>query len=101
MTPFSNWIYLSSMPTTTIAGKWLTSALVIVRSSPGAAVLPLTALTAMSTALPTVPRVEYQYLISTGMTSITATRGSFLSPLWIPSPRSPNQAAVLWSYVSS
>lgn len=58
-----------------------TSALVIVLSSPGAAVCPVTALTAMSTAWPTLPRVAIQYRISSGITSMTATRGSFLSPL--------------------
>ena len=59
----------------------ITSSLVIVRSSPGVAVLPLMALTPISTARPTVPLVEYQYRISSGMTWIIETRGSLASPL--------------------
>ena len=72
-----------------------TSSLLIVLNSPGAAALPLIAPTATSTVRPTLPRVTTQYRISSGMTSMTATRGSFWSPLCTPSPRSPNHAAVL------
>lgn len=71
------------------------SSLVIVRSSPGVAVLLVRALTPISTARPTVPLVEYQYRISSGMTWIKETRGSLASPLWTPSFKSPNHADVL------
>lgn len=58
-----------------------TSSFVIVRSSPGVAVFPVMALTPISTARPTVPLVEYQYRISSGVTWIIETRGSLASPL--------------------
>ena len=73
----------------------ITSSLVIVRSSPGVAVLPVMALTPISKARPSVPLVEYQYRISSGMTWIIETRGSLASPLWTPSFKSPNHADVL------
>ena len=57
------------------------SSFVIVRSSPGVAVLLVMALTPISTARPTFPLIEYQYRISSGVTWIMETRGSLASPL--------------------
>lgn len=67
----------------------------IVRSSPGVAVLPVIASIPISTARPTFPLVEYQYRISSGITWIIEIRGSLASPLWTPSCKSPNHADVL------
>lgn len=72
-----------------------TSSLVIVRNSPGDAVFPVMVSTPISSALPIFPLVVIQYLISPGTTSMRAIRGSFASPLWTPSFKSPNQADVL------
>lgn len=66
-----------------------TSPLLMVRSSPGAEVLPVIAPTPASMALPTAPFVGIQYLISSGITSMTEMRGSFSSPLCVPSFKSP------------
>jgi hypothetical protein len=59
----------------------LTSSLVMVRNSPGDVALPIAALAAICALRTTEACFVTQYLISSGMTSITATRGSFSSPL--------------------
>lgn len=55
----------------------------------------------ISAALVIVLLVDNQYRTSSGITSMTATRGSCWSPLWTPSLRSPNHAEVLERYQSN